>query len=132
VDHIFRFEAEGRLRQYPGNYTAFIEARQLEEKAAPIAKPKASPQPGQKFDSNNSPSAVSTTATGVRKLTFKERRELEALEAAISAAETRQAEIEAALATNSSDARLVHELYQEQELLALQLERDLGRWAELA
>ena len=36
------------------------------------------------------------------------------------------------LTVNSSDARLVHELYQERELLALQLASYLGRWAELA
>ena len=131
VDHIFRFEAEGRLRQYPGNYTAFVEARQQEEKAAPIVKPKPTPKSSPK--SNQLPaSAESTTPAAARKLSFKEQRELEALEAAIAAAERRQAEIEEALTTNSSDARLVHELYQERELLALQLASDLGRWAELA
>jgi ATP-binding cassette subfamily F protein uup len=123
VDHIFRFEGECRLRQYPGNYSAFLETQQQEGKAAPIAKPKAIQRLA---------SAESTTKAGVRRLTFKEQRELEALEAAIAEGERRQAEIEAALTANASDARLVHELYQEQELLALQLESDLGRWAELA
>jgi ATP-binding cassette subfamily F protein uup len=123
VDHIFRFEAEGRLRQYPGNYSAFIEAQGQEQRVAPPAKPKAI---------QRSASAESTTTAGVRKLTFKEQKELEALEATIAAAERRLAEIEAALTANSSDARLVHELYQEQESLAAQLDSDLGRWAELA
>jgi ATP-binding cassette subfamily F protein uup len=127
VDHIFRFEAEGRLRQYPGNYTAFMETRQQEEKAVPIVKPKPIPKSGQQ-----AAGAASTTPAAARKLSFKEQRELEALEAAIAAAERRQAEIEEALSTNSSDARLVHDLYQERELLALQLASHLGRWAELA
>ncbi len=131
VDHIFRFEGEGCLRQYPGNYTAFMEARHHEEKAAPIVKPnttlKSNPKPKQR-----AASAESTTPGAARKLSFKEQKELETLEAAIAAAERRQAEIEEALTTNSSDARLVHELYQERELLAVQLASDLGRWAELA
>jgi ABC transport system ATP-binding/permease protein len=126
VDHIFRFEAEGRLRQYPGNYTAFLETQQREEKSTPIEKPK-TVKPNQSSDR-----VKSTAGSGARKLTFKEQKELEALEAAIELAERRQAEIATALTTNSSDARLVHELYQEQELLALQLTSDLGRWAELA
>ncbi|MCM3870427.1 MAG: ABC-F family ATP-binding cassette domain-containing protein [Pyrinomonadaceae bacterium] len=131
VDHIFRFEAGGSLRQYPGNYTAFIEARQREEKAAPVGKPKDAPKSSPK--SNHLPSAeAGTTSAAARKLSFKEQRELESLEARIAAAEQRQAEIEEALTTNSSDARLVHELYQERELLAVQLASDLGRWAELA
>lgn len=130
VDHIFRFEAEGRLRQYPGNYTAFMEARQQEEKAALIVKPKATLKSSPK--SNKLPASAESTTAAARKLSFKEQRELEALEAAIAAAERRQAEIEEALTTNSSDARLVHDLYQERELLAVQLASDLGRWGELA
>ncbi len=131
VDHIFRFEVDGHLRQYPGNYTAFMEARQLEEKAAPIIKQKAPPKVS--AQSNQLPvGAESTTSAAARRLSFKEQRELERLEAAIAAAERRQAEIEEALTTNSSDARLVHELYQERELLAVQLASDLARWAELA
>jgi ATP-binding cassette subfamily F protein uup len=139
VDHIFRLEAGGRLRQYPGNYTAFMEARQQEEKAGPIIEstatsktiPKSIPESGPKA-SQNPVSAESASPASVRKLSFKERRELEALELAIAAAEQRQAEIEETLSANSSDARLVHELYQERELLALQLATDLGRWSVLA
>ena len=32
VEHIFRFEEGGRVREYPGNYTAFLEARQKQER----------------------------------------------------------------------------------------------------
>jgi ATP-binding cassette subfamily F protein uup len=122
VEHIFRFAGEGSIRQYPGNYSAFIEARQEDERAPAPPTPKPARQPEQ----------VASATTGQRKLTFKEQRELEALEAAIEAGERRQAEIEAALAANASNALLVHQLYQEQEQLALQLTRDLDRWAELA
>ncbi len=31
VEHIFRFEGGGRVREYPGNYSAFLEARRKEE-----------------------------------------------------------------------------------------------------
>jgi ABC transport system ATP-binding/permease protein len=130
VEHIFRFEEDGRLRQYPGNYTAFIEGREQQDKASSIVgKDSAKSIP----KSERRSTVADSTPSGLpRKLSFKEQRELEALEAAIAAAERRQSEIEEALATNSSDARLVHELYQERELLAVQLARDLGRWTELA
>lgn len=122
VEHIFRFEGDGRVRQYPGNYSAFLEARQADEQAATPAPVKPAGKPAK----------IESAPTGPRKLTFKEQRELAALEAAIEAGEQRQTEIAAALAANASDAGLVHQLYQEQEQLALQLERDLERWAELA
>jgi ATP-binding cassette subfamily F protein uup len=122
VEHIFRFEAQGRLRQYPGNYTAFMEAQQDDEKAVAPVKSK----PTRKAAS------VESTSSIRRKLTFKEQGELKELEAAIQAGERRQAEIEVELSTNSSDANLVHQLYQERELLAAQIANDLDRWAELA
>jgi ATP-binding cassette subfamily F protein uup len=125
VEHVFRFEGGGRLRQYPGNYTAFMEAREeeaAEKQRAETAKPRlVRPE-----------AIVVGAASAKRKLTFKEQRELEDLEAAIAERERRQAEIEAELAGNASDARLVHQLYEERERLTLQLTRDLDRWAELA
>jgi ATP-binding cassette subfamily F protein uup len=73
VDHLFAFEGNGVIRDYPGNYTQYREAvsngsltddRQLikQETKAPEAAPAAS----------------STAAT--QKLSFKEKRELEQLE----------------------------------------------------
>ena len=35
VDHLFRFEGEGRIRDYPGNYSAFLEIRKREELESP-------------------------------------------------------------------------------------------------
>lgn len=123
VEHIFRFEGEGRVRQYPGNYAAFLEARGEEEKeAASVKTPPAAP----------SPAVVEMVSSGKRKLSFKEQKELAALEVAIAEGERRQIEIEVELDTNASDARLVHQLYEEREQLAGQLARDLDRWAELA
>jgi ATP-binding cassette subfamily F protein uup len=124
VEHIFRFEEGGRLRQYPGNYSAFLEARQREEKEAAPVRQEAADKPLKE--------ARAKTGTARRKLSFKERKELEELETRIQEAEERQAAIETELVYNSSDAHLVHKLYMERERLAVQLARDLERWSELA
>ncbi|MGH9855859.1 MAG: ABC transporter C-terminal domain-containing protein, partial [Blastocatellia bacterium] len=71
-------------------------------------------------------------STARRKLTFKERRELEELEARIPAAEARKAEIEKELDANSSDHVLVQQLYEDLQSLNERLDHDLNRWAELA
>jgi ATP-binding cassette subfamily F protein uup len=127
VEHIFRFEGGGRLREYPGNYSAFLEARLGEgNEAAPAVESAPSARgAGQRGDAPSSPPAK-------RKLSFKERKELESTEARVQAAESRVAEIEAELSANSSDAYAVHRLYEERENLTAQLARDLERWAELA
>jgi ATP-binding cassette subfamily F protein uup len=124
VEHIFRFEGGGRLREYPGNYSAFLEARRREENDAAPAGAAAEARPAGRQRTAPPPAR--------RKLTFKERQELEATEARIQAAESRAAEIEAELSANSSDAHLVHRLYEERERLTAQLTSDLERWAELA
>jgi ATP-binding cassette subfamily F protein uup len=133
VEHIFRFEAGGHVREYPGNYTAFLEARHKQEQAAALSDaPESSARPaGKERAAVVAASAVPATEVK-RKLTFKEQRELGELEARIQEAEERQTEIEGRLAANSSDAHLVHELFVERETLSAQLARDLERWAELA
>jgi ATP-binding cassette subfamily F protein uup len=124
VEHIFRFEGEGRLREYPGNYSAFLEARRQEENDAPSVEAAASARPAGRQRTDVPPAN--------RKLSFKERQELEATETRIQAAERRVAEIETELSANSSDAHVVHRLYEEREKLTEQLAQDLERWASLA
>jgi ATP-binding cassette subfamily F protein uup len=122
VEHIFRFEEGGLVRQYPGNYSAFLEARQKElREAVPL-----------RVETLNRPAKEEKVASGRRKLSFKEQKELGELETRIQEIEERQAEIETELVANSSDAHLVHELYLERERLARDLARDLDRWSELA
>ncbi len=122
VEHIFRFEGDGRVRAYPGNYAAFIAARAADERTTTPVIPK----PASK------PKDAASAPTSKRKLSFKEQRELATLELRIQQAEQRQADIETELTANASDSQLVLRLYQERETLGLSLAADLERWAELA
>jgi len=134
VEHIFRFEEGGRVREYPGNYTAFLEARQKQEQAAALAAAAAAGEreaPARPAKKESAPVGANA-AKAQRKLTFKEQRELEELESRIQETERRQGDIETELAANSSDAHLVHQLFVERETLGIQLARDLERWSELA
>lgn len=121
VDTIFRFEGNGRIEEYPGNYSAFLESRKREEiEAAETISQASSPAPSAKSSST------------VRRLSYKERREFEGLEKRIEAAETRKGELQRQLAASASDFVAVQALYTELETLNQQLERDVDRWAELA
>ncbi len=123
VEHIVRFEGGGRLREYPGNYSAFLEARREEEREAAPVRP---------ADAARAEGRRDVAPPAKRKLSFKERKELEETEARIQAAELRGAEIERELSASASDAQVVHRLYEERERLTERLARDLERWAELA
>jgi len=127
VDYIFRFEGAGRIREYPGDYSAFIEIRDRESAERSLTEVAAKPVTRRRED--NRPSQDSTAK---RKLSFNERRELEELEARIPAAEARKTEVEKELDANSSDHVLVQKLYEELQAVNEALDHDLERWAELA
>ncbi|HET9135189.1 MAG TPA: ABC-F family ATP-binding cassette domain-containing protein, partial [Candidatus Kapabacteria bacterium] len=83
IDHIFRFEGEGKIREYPGDYSAFLEIKEREEKEA---EAKAS---GTKKVDAHAPSAEPAKK---KKLSFKEQKEYESLEKEIPELEKRKAE----------------------------------------
>ncbi|MBX7053408.1 MAG: ABC-F family ATP-binding cassette domain-containing protein [Pyrinomonadaceae bacterium] len=124
VDSIFRFEPGGRVREYAGDYSAYLERRQREEADR------------RELEAANSAAASAAIPAAVKprsnKLSFKELREFEAVELRIAETEKRLPEIDAELAAAASDAGRVHELFVEQQKLNEQLEADLERWAELA
>ncbi len=129
AEHLFRFEAGGRLREIPGNYSAWLEIKAGEEAqaaAAEAAARKARPSEGAPVAAPKPP------ATRAGTLSFKEKCELEETEARIAQAEARQAEVETELAASPSDYERVAALSAELEALLAKLECDVDRWAELA
>ena len=126
VDQILRFEADGKIRGYPGNYSAYLELRAREEAARVASAPVAASL----SQASSKPDRRPTNTSG--KLSFKEKRELAEVEGRIEAAETRKVEIEAALSSNPSDFEAVSTLSHELGDLTAALDRDVERWAELA
>ncbi|MEQ1603965.1 MAG: ABC-F family ATP-binding cassette domain-containing protein [Pyrinomonadaceae bacterium] len=140
VDNIFRFEPGGMVREYAGDYTAYLEAHErgeAERKAeasTPVRTGSVSDRSRPKITAGSDRDRVPTPAEKEKpkKLTFNERREFETLEKRIAETESRLPEIEREMVTAASDAGRVHELFTEQQRLNELLETDLERWAELA
>ncbi len=132
VDRIFSFESEGNLRQYPGNYSVYLEYKAREEAEAAnqttTVKEKVSdtqqPDKSQRF---------SWDKDGNRKLSSKEKKEYQALEKKIAKLEAEKAKLEAEL-YNVSPGKVsqVQELHQKVEQLALDIDQATERWLELA
>lgn len=125
---ILAFEGEGRVVYQPGDYQYYLEKRsqRLAGEAAAAPAPSTSGQ-------SQSPSASESSAK-VR-LTWKEQRELEGMEAAILEAEGRVAEAEAIFADPDFHAKYgarTQELTREMEEAKARVEQLYARWEELS
>ena len=96
VEHVFVMEGEGKVRDYPGNYTDYREWRDSKPRAdgRPDTRPAGTILQEQKLMPKALPIMSNGSANGTRKkLSFKETREYETLENDIAALEQRKADI---------------------------------------
>ncbi len=129
VDTIFALEPGGQVRQYPGNYSVYLDYRKAEEeKAAAADSPAATTAKAQ-----TPPPAAAPAPGKSRKLSFKEKREYEQLETQIPAMEAEKETIEKTLYTNPpagfSDVQKLSERLAE---LTQTIDQATERWLELA
>ncbi len=128
VDRVFRFEGGGRIREYPGNYSAFLEIRDREEREAKQAvEAKA-----KKTKPAQSPIADASDTPKSRKLSYKEKQELEKLESEIAVGESRKKEIELRLNTPELDYKTIAALSEELSELDTRMDAAFERWTELS
>ena len=128
VDTIFAFEPGGTLRQYPGNYSTYLDFKKAEEVSSSQLQDSQKPKQGQ---TKELPIPTNTNHK-VRKLSNKEKREFATIEAKIAAIEVEKAEIEQVLISPPSDFVKVQELYEKLESLNQAIETATERWLELA
>ena len=127
VDHLLVFRGNADIKDFPGNYTQYRDWKevqdQLEKEAEAARQPKQAPAP----EKNNRPQNEQK-----KKLSFKERKEFEALEEEIPALETEKAELEAAM---SSGTLSNDELMAKSERIAKvieEIDEKTMRWLELS
>ncbi|WP_018478374.1 ABC-F family ATP-binding cassette domain-containing protein [Pontibacter roseus] len=125
VDHLFVFEGEGKIRNFPGNYTDYREWLKEQEKEEQLTKMAApAPTPEKKQEQ---PTA------GKRKPTYQEKKEYEQLEQQLQQLEARKTEItEAMNAGTTTDHAQLTAWAKELEQVNEELEEKEMRWLELA
>lgn len=123
VDHLLVFHGNGDIQDFPGNYTQY-----RNRPAEPITKsllPKErSGQAGKK--------RTDASKQRPRKLSFKEKREMEQLEADIERLEAEQKEIEMALCSGTSSVADIREMSIRLPKLMEELDEKSMRWLELS
>ncbi|MEY3332028.1 MAG: hypothetical protein RLZZ176_328 [Cyanobacteriota bacterium] len=125
VDRIFALEEGGSLRQYPGNYSIYLDYKKAEESQQ---------QENTKTVVIEKEKVVSTVAETKkrRRLSNWERREFEELEGKIAQLETDKTEVEKTLANMAGNYSQVQKLYEQLEKLKQDIDIATERWLELA
>jgi len=100
VDRLFCFE-EGRLERFEGNYSAYLERQAQREAAQPAPRHAARTAPPAREKPAPAASAATAATAPPRRRSYRESRELEAIERDLPTWEQRRAELEAALAAPS-------------------------------
>ena len=124
VDHLLVFKGQGEIKDFPGNYTQYREWQSLQPKDTVSAS-----KPARLV-------SVSSTDTmpkeAKRKMSYKEKREYELLEAEIEALETEKKQIEEALSSGALSVDEITAMSKRLPLLTDELDEKSMRWLELS
>jgi len=130
VEKIFALEPGGNLRQYPGNYSVYLDYKQAEEAQA---SQQSSQQKKAELPKLEKSDKQSSSNGKPRRLSTWEKREFEQLEGKIAQLEAEKAEAEKALYNApSGSATKVQQLYEQVEALTQAIDVATERWMELA
>jgi ATP-binding cassette subfamily F protein uup len=124
VDRIFALEEGGGLRQYPGNYSIYLDYKKAEE-----AEKQETQKPVIVEEKVVSPV---TETKKRRRLSNWERREFAELEGKIAKLEADKTALEKKLATVAGNYSEVQKLYEQVETLKKNIDLSTERWLELA
>lgn len=127
VDHLLVFEGDGKVRDFPGNYTQYRDFKQDEDQAN-----KALEKSIAKTDSKKKDTPTENNSTKPRKLNYKEQKELERLEADIEALETEKSQLEVQFASGTCTNEEIMKHSARFSEIEQTLEIKLTRWMELS
>ena len=129
VDHLLVFHGDGKVKDFPGNYTQFREWEKLESMREDASHKV-------KQDSKAAVSSTNETRRNrneeKRRLTYKEKMEFQQLEQDIETLEAEKASIEAALSGGSISVEQITEMSKRLPLLNEELDEKSMRWLELS
>ena len=125
VDHLFVFHGEGKVQDFPGNYTQYrLEAKEAYPKPLPEGK-------GLKGESSDVKSTKVKTEQK-RRLSFKEKKELEELEIRMPQLEEEKIQLETLLSGGSSSADEIAQASKRYQEVQEELDEAEMRWLELS
>ena len=128
VDHLLVFKGDGMIDDFPGNYTQYREfAAENEERER--AERQAAPKPA---PAKAEPARAERNASRPRRLSYKERQELDALEQEMAALEDEKKQIESALCSGLLSVEELTEKSIRLPQIDQRLDEVMERWMELS
>ncbi|MDX2246210.1 MAG: ABC-F family ATP-binding cassette domain-containing protein [Bacteroidia bacterium] len=126
VDHMFVFEGNGEVRDYPGSYSQYREWKEGQDKSL---------QDKAKEEKTPSPESVipkeKPKTERKRKLSFNEQRELDRLDSEVEKLEARKQEVTTLMNEGGADYTKLASLAEELKKITADLEIKSDRWLEL-
>ena len=127
VDHLLVFHGEGRVQDFPGNYTQYRQWAALKPKQATQESGNPKNRPTEKTVSR-----PASTQTDKRRMSYKEKREFEQLEADIASLEAEQKLLEEQLCSGTLSIEQLTEKSKRLPQLKEELDEKSMRWLELS
>lgn len=124
VDHLLVFKGNAELKDFPGNYTDYREWAELESEIELDKKQQIKVQESKPTNHNN--------PVQKRKLSFKEQKELEALDSEIPTLEKEKTEIEQQLSSGLLQSETIVEISKRHAELISLIDEKTMRWLELS
>ena len=121
VDHLLVFKGNGVIKDFPGNYTQYRQWTQLQPN-----------DPKEKKETKENNKSSRESAQQKRKLSFKEKRELEQLEKDIERLENEKRELEEALCSGTLSVEDLTAKSKRLPQLSDELDEKSMRWLELS
>lgn len=124
VDHLFVFEGNGKVRNFPGNYSDYREKVKLSEKRKQTRS-------SSKKQESTSKQPQKKKQQYQQRLSYKEKLEFKNLEKEIEALNMRKEELEAIMSQGNADAEKLTEVTHEYADVKEKLDEKEMRWLEL-
>lgn len=127
VDRIFAFEGEGRLVQYEGGYSDYMEARKRKEGETALDR-----QPAQDTEKKKTSNKDwKQNRQEKLKFSFKEQREFETIDDDIAVLEEKIEKLDKEMMENATNSFKLRQIVEEKEAAEQALEEKMDRWVYL-
>src|SRR5690242_8593144 len=130
VDHLFAFEGNGLIRDFPGNYSQYRMWKQLEENKPQNAESRKQKAEGEGQSAESKMQKIQANAK--QKLSFKEKAEFENLEDEIAELEKEKELLEVKLSNGSADFEKLQETSEKINDIIVLIDKKETRWLELS
>lgn len=131
VDRIFEFEGNGKLRQYEGGYTDYLEAKMRREAEGKASERKPEEEKAAGKNTGKGSKSWKQNQPAKLKFSYKESKEYETIDEEIAELEEKIERFDKEMSENATNSAKLSELMKKKEETEQMLEEKMERWVYL-